>query len=254
MRLESEQKAKPETDLVVADVGDDEDGAVTGAAAHQETLSQTGSGKAGSALSRTGSKDTGAMSKTGSKEEEGEQEDAKPRYAPKPDGRCKHCKKFLSSHSGPQNYCYAGTWVMWHGPEDDPKWLDTFVWKPLSGIGPGLIKSIGADTTARNLELGRPNEPPRELLPKRSYLREETYNDALKGGRKTVKYKSHVAFDSNIHTTDWLTGMTTYKFDQQERTKTNAIGHGTLDKNELVKRKEAKVTEEGGTAHKRRVA
>ena len=239
MRLKSE-KAKPETtDLVVAE---EEGGA---APEKQETLSQTGSGRAGSTLSRTGSKDTGVMSKTGSKEGAEEEEDTKPRYAPKPDGHCKHCKKLLASHSGPEQYCYAGTWVMWHGPEEDPKWLDTFVWKPLNSIGPGLIKSIGADTTARNLELGRPTDLPRELLPKRSYLREETHYDALKGRAKTVKYKAHVAFDNNIHTTDWLTGMTTYKFDQQERTKTNAMGHGTLDKKELIRRKEAKVTQEG---------
>ena len=227
-----EEKAKPETDLVVAEVGDEEEGA------QADTLSQTGSGK----LSKTGSGRAGStLSKTGSKEEEKEEKVAKPTFAPKPDGHCKHCKQLLASHHGPEKHCYAGTWVVWHGPEDDPKWLDTFLWKPLAGIGPGLVKAAGAETTARNFELGRAKDPPRELLPKRTYLKEETHQDALNGGQKTVKYQSHVAFDTNVHTRDWLTGMTTYKFNQQEHTKTNPVGHGTLDKTELIRRKEVKV-------------
>ena len=238
--MEPEEKAKPETDLVVAELGDDEEGAQADALSQTGSgkLSKTGSGKAGSTLSKTGSKDTARLSKTGSKEAE---KAAKPTFAPKPDGHCKHCKQLVESHHGPERHCYAGTWVVWHGPEEDPKWLDTFIWKPLAGIGPGLIKAAGAENTARNLELGRAKDPPRELLPKRTYLKEETHQDALKGGKKTVKYQSHVAFDNNVHTRDWLTGMTTYKFNQQEHTKTNALGHGTLDKKELIRRKEVKV-------------
>lgn len=131
-------------------------------------------------------------------------------------------------------------WV-WTGPEDDPRWLDLLVWKPLSLVGPTAIKNAGATATVENIRMGRPKGLPEELLPKRSYMRCETYTDAVDGKTKTVRYNANVLFESNVHTTDWLTGATIYKYDQNQMTKTNTLGHGLLDKSELSRRKAVKV-------------
>jgi hypothetical protein len=88
----------------------------------------------------------------------------------------------------------------------------------------------------------------------------ETYKDKINGGTTTIKYKSNMLLENNIHTTDWLTGenrfliytvhdvfahdtgiechaptrrnlipasgATLYRFDQNAQTKTNSTGHG----------------------------
>jgi hypothetical protein len=131
-------------------------------------------------------------------------------------------------------------WV-WTGPEEDPRWLDVFVWKPLSLVGPTAVKNAGATTTVENMRMGRSKALPEDLVPKRSYMRQETYKDAVSGTAKTVKYNPNVLFESNVHTTDWLTGATIYKYDQNQMTVTNSLGHGALDKQELSRRKTVKV-------------
>jgi hypothetical protein len=119
--------------------------------------------------------------------------------------------------------------------------LDIFIWKPLDLLGPSLVRKAEAQKTVDNMIMGRPKEMPKEHLPKRSYLREETYVDTYGAGKVTVKFNPNTKFEHNIHATDWLTGVTTYQYDQRSKSNTDPLGQGELDKAELIKRKRNKV-------------
>jgi hypothetical protein len=173
--------------------------------------------------------------------------------------------------------------LVWTGPEADPRLLDIFIWKPLDLLGPSLVRKAEAQKTVDNMIMGRPKEMPKEHLPKRSYLREESYVDKiphhdpppngaetksrsssltpeeivrnywkpksnpaegtrrLQAGKVTVKFNPNTKFEHNIHATDWLTGVTTYQYDQRSKSNTDPLGQGELDKAELIKRKRNKV-------------
>ena len=131
--------------------------------------------------------------------------------------------------------------LVWTGPEEDPRLLDIFIWKPLDLLGPSLVRKAEAQKTVENMMKGRPKEVPKEHLPKRSYLREETYVDTYGAGKVTVKFNPNTKFEHNIHATDWLTGVTTYQYDQRSKSNTDPLGQGELDKAELIKRKRNKV-------------
>ena len=100
----------------------------------------------------------------------------RPTYINTGSGKCKLCGKTMENHWQSEDpakpYCYGGHKWVWHGPEDDPRWLDTLVWKPLGLVGPTAIKNAGAVKTVENLRMGRDKDLPRQLLPKRSYFRE----------------------------------------------------------------------------------
>ena len=170
---------------------------------------------------------------------------ARPRYADRGDARCQTCGKGIDKHHTAESadgapYCYAGNQYVWHGPEDDPRWLDTLVWKPMGLIGPALVEKLGAEQTVENLTMGRSKKLPRELIEKRNYFREETYKDRINGGTVTVKFKDNARAENNIATKDWMTGVTLYSYNQNEKIRTDPTGHGKVDKSELMRKKDAK--------------
>ena len=178
----------PTTDLVVSDVAAEEDtgdaegtggeeGGAGAEGAKDETLSKTGSGDG--VVSKTGSQTGSKVSQSKeSKQKEEVEEGADP----------------------------EGTKFVWHGPEEDPRWLDAFIWKPLNLVGPTAVKSAGATTTVNNFLMGRAKDPPKACLPKRNYLRTMTSVHAVTHKAVTVEYNDNVLAEANIHTTDWLTG------------------------------------------------
>ncbi len=163
----SKGEVKPETDLVVSDVSGHGDAADAKGAGGEE----------GSAVKEDATDETAGQDKAKQTEEEPE----------------------ASADKG-------GTKCVWHGPEDDPRWLDVFIWKPLNAVGPATITAAGATKTVNNLMMGLEKATPQANLPKRNYVREMTSKHHIKHTNLTVKYRDNVLAEQNIETTDWLTG------------------------------------------------
>jgi hypothetical protein len=181
----SEDEAKPETDLVVSDVSGDRDAADAMGAEGGDVKE----GAKDETLSKTGSRD-GVLSQTGSKE----------------GSKAGHAKQTEEEPEASAGADQGGTKYVWHGPEDDPRWLDVFIWKPLDAVGPAAVRAAGATKTVNNLMMGREKDTPKANLPKRNYIREMTSKHHIKHTNVTVKYRDNVLAEQNIRTTDWLTG------------------------------------------------